>query len=126
MILALLLAAAADPRCSSVKTGDLIACAEAERRGADAALNVAYQAALRAIRAQDGETAPARQANGGLSYSQSLVASEQTWIAYRDAQCRIENYGSWDGHELPIYQRACLTKLTEARTRQLKQLVAPQ
>ena len=126
MILALfLMAAAADPRCSSVKTDDLIACAAAEHRRADVALNAAYQQALRELRSQDADTAGGRAANGGLSYSQSLIASERAWIAYRDAQCRVENYGSWDGRELPIYQLGCLTASTEARTKELKELVAP-
>jgi len=110
-----------DKRCDSVTTPDLIACAQADEAGADAALNAAWKTALAKAKGwETGIDAAGRAANGNITYSQALLASQRAWLAYRDAQCKLAIYANAGGHELPIYRLGCLAELTKARTRQLR------
>lgn len=115
--------AADDPRCGSVQTGDLIACASDAYRSADAALNEQWRITLTKLKARDGDfDATARKANGNVSFSQALLTSQRAWIAYRDAQCSLQVYANVGGRELPIYRLGCLANLTKQRTETLKEL----
>lgn len=50
--------------------------------------------------------------------------AQRKWIAYRDAQCLAENGPrSESGTIWPLLQNTCLTSLTEARTKQLRDYV---
>jgi len=122
---ALLLAAGApaphDTRCDSVVTPDLIACAQADQTRADAALNAAWRVALAKAKGWEANFGPdERAANGNVTYSQTLLASQRAWLGYRDAQCKLAIYANAGGHELPIYKLGCLAELTKARTKQLQ------
>ena len=109
-----------DPRCNSIGTNDLIECAASELRKADAELYRQWRKAVAKTKSQDANFgADDRAANGGLSFSQSLLASERAWFAYRDAQCRFSTYRNYKGREYRIYQLACLAFLTEQRVKQL-------
>jgi uncharacterized protein YecT (DUF1311 family) len=124
MLLAFVLSAAPpahDPRCDSVQTSDLIACASADLTAADAALNAEWKKAHAKAAAQDKDMdAATRVGNDGVTFSQSLLASERAWLAYRDAQCRFETYRNFGGRELSIYQAGCRANLTKQRTQELK------
>jgi uncharacterized protein YecT (DUF1311 family) len=110
-----------DPRCDSVTTPDLVACAQADEARADSALNVAWKTALAEAKGwESGIDAAGRAANGNVTYSQALLASQRAWLSYRDAQCKLEIYANAGGHELPIYRLGCLSELTKARTTQLQ------
>ena len=121
-LIGLLLAAAPahDPRCDSIKTDDLVACAQADFQRADAALNAQYRSALATIKGWQSSGADDAAANGGISYGQSLLVAQRAWLAYRDAECRFQIYGNAGGHELPIYRFGCLAELTRQRTKQLQ------
>ncbi len=124
ILLGLVLAAAAtghDPRCDSVQTSDLIACANAELAAADAELNAQWKRTQAKVAAdQKGMDATIKAGNGGLTYTQTLLASERAWLAYRDAQCRLSTYANFGGRELPIYRAGCRAKLTKQRVQELK------
>ncbi len=110
-----------DKRCDAVTTPDLVACAQGDEARADAALNAAWKIALgKAKDWEAGIDASGRAANGNATYSQALLTSQRAWLAYRDAQCRLEVYANAGGHELPIYRLGCLAELTRARTKQLQ------
>ena len=110
-----------------MQTSDLIACADADLSAADGALNAQWKEAQAKASAQDKDMDAAAQAgNGGISFSQSLLASERAWIAYRDAQCRFETYRNFGGRELPIYQAGCRANLTKQRTQELKEFTEGQ
>jgi len=50
----------------------------------------------------------------------ALLASQRAWLAFRDAECRIESY-EWRGGSMQAYtENQCLTEVTKARTRQLR------
>ncbi|WP_419828155.1 lysozyme inhibitor LprI family protein [Sphingomonas sp.] len=121
LLIAMLLAASGDARCSSIETADLIACADADYRRADASLNAAYRAAMAKARAADGSVpASARAENDGTSYPQALLSSQRTWLAYRDAECAQQVWANAGGRERPIYKFGCLATLSQARTKQLR------
>lgn len=112
-----------DPRCESTQTSDLISCAAEGYRSADEALNQQWRITLAKVKARDGDfDRDSRKANGDVSFSQALLVSQRAWLAYRDAECRLQVYANVDGRELPIYRFGCLTNLTEQRTKTLKEL----
>lgn len=114
-------AAPHDPRCDSVKTADLIDCAQSDADRADAALNAAWKVALAKARGWEANIgAEARADNKGVTYSQALLASQRAWLGYRDAQCSLEIYANAGGRELPLFRLGCLSGLTRARTKQLQ------
>ena len=127
ILLGLMLAAASaahDVRCDSDQTNDLINCAAVISRAADDQLDVQWRTTVAKVQEWEKAIGPIPPdilaANGNLTYSQSLLASERAWLAYRDAECGLEVWGNAGGRELPIYRESCLTQLTKARTQQLK------
>lgn len=112
-----------DPRCNSIGTNDLIECAASQLRKADAGLNRQWLKALAKTKSQDADLkAEYRAANGGLTYSQALIAAQRAWLTFRDAECRFSTYRSFQGREYRIYQMGCLASLTEQRVKQLTAL----
>ena len=114
MIAALLLSAAASAgACADARTQtDMNICSFETYKAADAALNAAWKQAYGSARARGGKTAP------------RLLDAQRKWLAFRDAQCLAEN-GPRDesGTIWPLLQNGCLTKLTEARTADLREYV---
>jgi uncharacterized protein YecT (DUF1311 family) len=85
---------------------DMNICADKDYRRADAELNRVYR---KTIAGQDG-------------HSRDLLrASERAWIGFRDAQCRFESAENEGGTIYPLVYGGCLTALTMARTKQLKE-----
>jgi uncharacterized protein YecT (DUF1311 family) len=84
---------------------DMNICADKDYQKADAALNRAYKAAMAGLGAPDRDL---------------LRASERAWIGYRDAQCTFENAPNQGGSIYPMVYAGCLTTLTKARTKELK------
>ena len=56
----------------------------------------------------------------------SLLAAQRAWIAYRDAHCRLASYDARGGSLQPLLRSTCMTRLTEARTAQLRSLLTNQ
>ena len=87
-------------------TAAMRSCANAEYQKADAELNRAYQAALKA-----------EDASG----KRNLVAAEAAWIRFRDAEAQYQAGKAAGGTLAPLIKITTLTQLTEARITQLKQ-----
>jgi uncharacterized protein YecT (DUF1311 family) len=51
-----------------------------------------------------------------------LVSAQKSWMAYRDDHCVNESYFARGGTMQPFLLTKCQTKLTEQRTKQLKDL----
>jgi len=81
-------------------------CAAQEYEAADAALNAVYRRLIATL------DAPGKAA---------LVAAERAWIAYRDKQCTAENIDSEGGSMHPMVYNGCLTRVTKARIRELRE-----
>ena len=103
MLLATPAFAAAD--CGAQLTqGAMNACADAQYRTADKALNAAYAALL-------AKVSPAGRG--------TLQAAQRSWVAYRDAECRFETLGTSDGSVHPFLLSQCLEGLTRDQTERL-------
>jgi len=86
--------------------------AEADFEKADAKLNVTYKKLLATLDA-DGK--------------KKLIAAERAWVAYRDAEADLEADAAARGGSMApmIYSGTC-TRLTEARIKELQEVISGQ
>lgn len=91
--------------CSGTGQADLDACAAADLKRADAAMNAAYATLLKGI---------------GPKAQQGLKEAQRAWLLYRDRSCDLEASGTEGGSAQPMVRAGCLAALTEERTRRLK------
>ena len=81
-------------------------CARREYQAADAELNNVYNRLAGALDAEDKAL---------------LKASELAWIKYRDSTCEFESSQYKGGAMRPMIESFCLTRVTKARTAELKE-----
>ena len=104
------LAAAAD--CGAAKTqAALDACAGGASAKADTALNLVYKSVVARLKSEDDAKT-------------ALVSAQKAWIGFRDAECDFEASGSIGGSIHPMIVGQCRTKLTQARTAALRQMLS--
>ena len=95
-------------------------CADKDYKAADAGLNEAYQQALAQIAKEGGE-----KPYDAKSWEAALRTSQRAWVAFRDADCRGLVPMSWGGGTGTTGGvLACLTQLTQERTKMLKERFA--
>ncbi|MFD1910633.1 lysozyme inhibitor LprI family protein [Halodurantibacterium flavum] len=115
---------AEDAACANATTqADLTACAGARRDRADALLNDAYAQAVAAMRDLDAD--PVQPGAQPLAAEETLRAAQRAWIAYRDAACEAEGLRHAGGSIRSMMILDCHTRLTEARTADLRFLLSP-
>ncbi|GGD77966.1 lysozyme inhibitor LprI family protein [Croceicoccus mobilis] len=111
MMLSLLLLAAAQaasPCDNAMTQADMNQCSMEEYEAADGALNAAW--------------ADARaQAKASGTYD-SLLTAQRAWIAFRDAHCKAVAAPYAGGSILPLIHNRCMTRLTQTRTAQLREM----
>jgi uncharacterized protein YecT (DUF1311 family) len=88
-------------------------------QAADAALNAQYRRTLAQAQRLDRGVRPT---DGGPTYAAALLAAQRAWLAFRDAECRVEGYQYRGGSAQGMVHRQCLTDLTRTRTTQLRTL----
>ncbi|WP_246793627.1 lysozyme inhibitor LprI family protein [Burkholderia perseverans] len=111
-----LVANAQEEPCRNDGSGrDAAVCAHDDFVRADAQLNEAYQAALRMLSA-DSDRPGMRTA---------LVAAQQQWIKFRDADCQVQDRIFSGGSLRDAIVLSCLKSVTEQRTKELKQISLP-
>lgn len=94
-------------------------CADQDYEAADKALNAAYQKALKAL--PEMAVADSERFNA-KAWEKVLRASQRAWIAYRDAECQEHVPMFWGGGTgTTAAVIGCLTELTKARTKELKE-----
>jgi uncharacterized protein YecT (DUF1311 family) len=94
-------------------------CSERAYLKADEALNEVYKAVLKHIR-ENGGAAP----YDSKSWEESLRTSQRAWIAFRDAECKGLVPMQWSGGTgTATAVNGCMTELTEARAKALKERV---
>ena len=81
-------------------------CAHREYRAADAELNKAYNRLAGILDAEEKAL---------------LKATELAWIKYRDTNCAFESSQYAGGTMRPMIESFCLTRVTRARTAELKE-----
>ena len=117
-------AAAADPavNCDTAMAQfELNACAYQDYEQADAALNAQWKTTSARMKAIDAEFDRTQDNRPG--YFDTLIAAQRAWLTYRDNHCTGEGYAMRGGSAEPMVFSGCMTQLTEARTKQLKDLI---
>jgi uncharacterized protein YecT (DUF1311 family) len=117
-------AAAAQPHVdcnNALTTADTLYCAGRDRRIAEARLNRAYQAANAVMVSMDVDRNKTYDKRVG--YHDALVTSQRAWLKFRETECVAEGYAARGGSMEAQLVAACLIELTEARTKQLQDLV---
>jgi len=110
-------------------------CAGQDYAAADAQLNAQWKITAAVMKERDaGMTAdfgpinpstPREHAEARMAYTghfQSLLEAQRAWLAYRDAQCRLEGYAFFGGSAQPMIVSGCLAMLTRQRTQELRDL----
>jgi uncharacterized protein YecT (DUF1311 family) len=119
----LLAAAPAEPEesCASPQTQlAMNMCAQGDFERADAAMNVQWRRTVAAAKAADRSIDRTYDRQPG--YHQTLLAAQRAWLTYRDQHCLGESFAARGGSMAPMLVSGCKASLTEARTRQLKEL----
>ena len=125
MLIALLLAAAAPTPSPTPKPtptqGPLTTRALADYKAADAEMAAQWKLTNAFMKGKD---ALDRSRGGGFGFAAALLVSQRAWLSYRDAACAVEGgiYAGDVRQQLMIAQ--CKTAFTNARTLQLKGLMA--
>ena len=99
-------------------------CAAQEFHRADSALNAQWKLTTAEMKQRDQRDG--KQTDGRPGHFAVLLAGQRAWLKYRDAQCDLEGYLFRGGSMEPLLVATCRTELTEARTKQLKNLIEQQ
>ena len=94
-------------------------CAGLEYDEADKALNAQWRETAAEMRRLDAASTPD---DGRPGYFEQLLAAQRAWLIYRDAHCASEGYYARGGSLEPLLVATCKTKVTRARTLQLREL----
>lgn len=113
---ALLLLIAATP-LHAQSQAEMTRAAGAAFSRADAALNAQWRTTLAAMKRRDAANTTR---GGGFGHAAALLESQRAWLRFRDTQCVVEGGGYAGGSMQPMVQTQCRTRLTEERTRQLR------
>jgi len=96
-----------DIDCSkAMNQNDMNICADKDYQASDKKLNAVYAKVMAAL--------------GDENYKTKLKAAERAWVAYRDTECTFETAENEGGSIHPLVYSGCLTKLTNARTKDLQ------
>ena len=126
MISLLLFTAAATvqprPDCKNAMTqADMNICSGLDASAADAAMTRAYDRAAVLMRRMDRGLD--RKSDKRIGYFQALLASQRSWLKYRDAECLIERFSARGGSMEPLLANVCYEQLTKDRTKTLRTLL---
>lgn len=100
----------------AITTADLNACAEQELAQADAGLNDVYRKVLAKIAASDQP-----KPYDAKRWEAALRTSQRAWVAFRDADCKgLAPMAMAGGTATTGEVLGCMTELTEARAKSLK------
>jgi len=96
-------------------------CAAQDFHKADAALNAQWKLTANEMKGRD--TRDGKPSDGRPGHMATLLAGQRAWLKFRDAQCDLEGFLFRGGSMEPLLVATCRTELTEARTKQLKDLI---
>lgn len=108
--------------CSDPQTqAEMTDCAANEFDRADKALNAQWKLTRAVMQETD-----ANLEDDQKGAEKALLNAQRAWIAYRDGQCEAEGFSVRGGTMEPMIVDDCKARLTDARTKELKALAAPQ
>lgn len=120
MLLTILLLAAT-PGCNSPRSqAAMTQCAGLAFQQADAAMTAQWKRTYAYMKGRDAQDT---SRGGGFGYAGAMLAGQRAWLQYRDTECVIEGGEFAGGSAQPMAQAQCKTRLTQARTAQLKTLI---
>lgn len=96
-------------------------CAARDFERADARLNAQWARTVAAMKQRDTDGAPEWDKRPG--HFATLREAQRAWLRYRDAHCTNEGYAARGGSMESLLVSTCKTVLTDARTKQLSDLV---
>lgn len=89
------------------------ACAHQDWQKADRELNATWKIVKARIDALDLNEP---------GHAKALLKAQRVWITYRDAQCELEGWQAHGGTMEPMLVSSCMERLTQIRTRELREL----
>ena len=95
-------------------------CSYRDFQRADAALNAQWPITLAAMKQADRQLDRTYDRQPG--YADTLLAAQRAWLTYRHQHCLSESFTARGGSMAPMLVSGCEASLTEARTKQLKEL----
>ncbi len=101
-----------NPCDNAQTTVEMRDCAGKEYKKADAELNSIYKQSMSKLT--------------DAGHKASLKTAQQSWLKYRDANCEFEAYLNRGGTIYPVVYTGCLSAMTTARTRELRELMEQQ
>ncbi len=96
-----------EPCENAQTTVEMRNCAGKEYKKADAELNSVYRRLMSKL--------------GDEGHKAALRTAQQAWIKYRDANCEFEAYLNRGGTIYPVVYTSCLSAMTTARTKELRE-----
>ena len=98
-----------DPCANAQTTAEIAECAGKEYKKADSELNKVYRQLMEKL--------------DDPGHKSALKESEVAWLKYRDSNCDFESYLNRGGTIYPIVNTGCRTRMTQARTSELKEML---
>ncbi len=126
MLLSIVLAAGApDWNCADPQAQqEMNWCAAQEFQRADNALNAQWKLTSKEMKRRDERDG--KPTDGRPGHMATLLAAQRAWLKFRDAHCDLDGYLFRGGSMEPLIVATCRTSLTEARTKQLQDLIEQQ
>ena len=109
------------PACWEGFQQELNACAGKEHQQADAEMNKQWLKTEALMKRLDADHPPNADM-GQSSHHQALLKGQRAWLQFRDAYCPI--FGASGGSMRPMREFICMRDITQARTKQLKELMS--
>ncbi len=119
----LLLTAAPEPELNCIDPQaqqEMNRCAALEFERADAEMNVQWR--LTVVAMKEGDRDLDRKYDREPGYYETLLAAQRAWLTYREKHCLGESFEARGGSLAPLLHGTCMTALTRARSKQLREL----
>lgn len=123
MALVLLAEAPATPPCdNAMAQQDINRCLNDEFLRTDADMNAQWRLVSAAMKEADKGLDRSYDKQAG--HFDTLLAGQRAWLRYRDEHCLLESFEMRGGSGQPMLDAGCKAELTQARTHQLRRLIA--
>ncbi len=107
------------PDCENGSQMELNMCAYNDFQKADDALNKLWPEVKKFAADGDADLDKAQQ-----GYAKALLASQRSWLSYRDGQCELYGFQSRGGSMESMLVSGCKARMTKDRVKELKDIMA--
>ena len=108
--------------CANAQTqADMNQCAYLDLEKADKELNAVYKQALKS--AAEADKMAADMGPDYVGAVKAMKKAQRAWIDYRDGHCDGMGYEAVGGSMQPMLIAGCQARLTENRTKELRELI---